>query len=107
MALGAAGNTGGQVWANDMAGLLTGRWLMVREARAADKNTLSSIQLAEIRTSYDAIIAAVHVANPPVALTDRRGDQSGPGPTTCCFASTTRPTTCCASPPISPSRSTT
>ena len=71
--LDAAGATDGQGWAGDMAGLLTGTWLMVLEAKAADKNALSSDQLAELRANYDAIIAAGHVANPPVAPTGRRG----------------------------------
>ena len=71
--LDAAGATDGQGWAGDMAGLLTGTWLMVLEAKAADKNALSSIEFAELRTDYDAIIAAGHVANPPVAPTGRRG----------------------------------
>lgn len=71
--LDAAGSTDGQGWANDMAGLLTDTWLMVLEAKAADKNALSSVQLAEVRTKYEAIIAAGHVANPPVEPTGRRG----------------------------------
>jgi transposase len=71
--LDAAGSTDGQGWAGDMAGLLTDTWLMVLEAKAADKNALSSDQLAELRANYDAIIAAGHVANPPVAPTGRRG----------------------------------
>jgi transposase len=71
--LDAAGSADGQGWANDMAGLLADTWLMVLEAKAADKNALSSDQLAEIRTKYDAIIAAGHVANPPVTPSGRRG----------------------------------
>ncbi|MHB8288058.1 MAG: IS66 family transposase, partial [Acidimicrobiales bacterium] len=71
--LDAAGETDGQAWANDMAGLLTDTWLMVLEAKAADKSALSSDQLVEVRAKYDAIIAAGHVANPPVAPTCKRG----------------------------------
>ena len=71
--LDAAGATDGQGWANDMAGLLSDTWLMVLEAKAAAKNALSNDQLAELRASYDSIIAAGHVANPPVAPSGRRG----------------------------------
>ena len=71
--LDAASATDGQGWANDMAGLLTDTWLMVLEAKAADKNALSSDQLKEVRAKYDASIAAGHAANPPVAPTGRRG----------------------------------
>ena len=71
--LDAAGATDGQGWANDMAGLLSDTWLTVLEAKAADNNALSSDQLAQVRTKYDAIIAAGHVANPPVAPSGRRG----------------------------------
>jgi transposase len=71
--LDAAGATDGQGWANDMAGLLSDTWLTVLEAKAADNNALASDQLAEVRASYDAIIAAGHVANPPVAPSGRRG----------------------------------
>jgi len=71
--LDAAGSTDDQSWANDMAGLLTDTWLMVLEAKAVAMSALSSVQLAEIRAKYDGIIAAGHVANPPVAPTGRRG----------------------------------
>jgi len=71
--LDAAGATDGQGWANDMAALLTDTWLMVLEAKAAEKHALSSDQLAQVRTKYDAIIAAGHVANPPVAPSGKRG----------------------------------
>ena len=71
--LDAAGSTDGQGWANDMAGFLTDTWLAVLEAKAAEKNALSSDQLTEIRTKYDAIVAAGHVANPPVTPSGRRG----------------------------------
>jgi len=71
--LDAAGATDGQGWANDMAGLLTDTWLMVLEAKAAEKSALRSDQLAQVRTKYGAIIAAGHVANPPVAPSGRRG----------------------------------
>ncbi len=68
-----AGATDGQGWANDMAGLLTDTWLMVLEAKAAEENALSASALAEVRAKYNAIIAAGHVANPPVTPTGRRG----------------------------------
>ena len=71
--LDAAGATDGQGWANDMARLLTDTWLQVLEAKTADKNALSNDQLAELRAGYDAIIAAGHVANPPVASNGKRG----------------------------------
>lgn len=71
--LDAAGSTDDQGWANEMAGLLTDTWLMVLETKTAGMNALSSIQLAELRAKYDAIIAAGHLANPPVAPTGRRG----------------------------------
>lgn len=69
----AAGNTEGQSWAKDMAGLLTDTWHMVLEAKATDKTALADDELTVIRTKYDAIIAAGHIANPPVAPTGKRG----------------------------------
>jgi len=69
----AAASADGQGWAKDMAGLLTETWHQVLEAKAAAKSALGDDELAEIRTRYDAIIAAGHVANPPVAPTGKRG----------------------------------
>ena len=71
--LDAAGDIDGQGWANDMAGLLTDTWLQVLEAKTAGNNALSSNQLAEARANYDVIIAAGHVANPPVVPSGKRG----------------------------------
>lgn len=56
-----------------MAGLLTDTWLQVLEAKTAGNNALSSNQLAEARANYDVIIAAGHVANPPVVPSGKRG----------------------------------
>lgn len=56
-----------------MAALLTETWLTVLEAKAADKNALTSVQPEAVRSKYDAIIAAGHVANPPIAQTRTRG----------------------------------
>jgi len=56
-----------------MAGLLTDTWVTVLEAKAAAKSALGDDQLTEVRTKYDAIIAAGHIANPPVAPTGKRG----------------------------------
>lgn len=69
----AAGNADGQSWANDMAGLLTGTWHLVLQAKDAGKSALSNDELSEIRASYDDIIAAGHIANRPVAPTGKRG----------------------------------
>jgi transposase len=69
----AAGSTEGQSWATDMATLLSATWQLVLEARAAGQRSLSDQVLAEVCESYKGIIAAGHVANPPVAPSGRRG----------------------------------
>lgn len=71
--LDAAGSTDGQSWANDMAGLLTDTWLQVLAAKADTRSALGDDELTKIRAKYNVIIAAGHVANPPVAPTGKRG----------------------------------
>ena len=69
----AAGSTDGQGWANDMAGLLTDTWHLVLAAKEVARTALGEDELPEIRAKYDVIIAAGHMANPPVAPTGKRG----------------------------------
>lgn len=69
----AAGSTKGQAWATDMAGLLADTWHLVLEDSAAGQHALSDEVLAEVRKNYKSIIAAGHVANPPVVPSGRRG----------------------------------
>jgi len=69
----AAGSTEGQSWATDMATLLSDTWQRVLEATAAGQHALSDEVLAEVCENYESIIAAGHVANPPVAPSGRRG----------------------------------
>jgi transposase len=69
----AAGETDGQGWANDMAGLLAYTWHRVLEVKVDGVNTLSNDELAELRSNYRAIIAAGHRANPPPIPTGKRG----------------------------------
>lgn len=69
----AAGSTEGQSWAGDMATLLSNTWQLVLEATAAGQHALSDEVLAEVRENYKSIIAAGHVANPPVAPSGKRG----------------------------------
>ena len=69
----AAGSTEGQSWATDMATLLTATWQRVLEARTAGQRSLSDEVLAEVCENYQRIIAAGHVANPPVAPSGKRG----------------------------------
>jgi transposase len=63
----------GQGWATDMVALLADTWHRVLDRRGAGATSFSATELASIRTAYDAIIAASHVANPPVAPTGKRG----------------------------------
>ena len=69
----AAGSTDGQGWANDMTGLLAGTWHQVLRAKAGGSSSLGEDELKELRASYDAIIAAGHLVNPPVAPSGKRG----------------------------------
>lgn len=69
----AAGETDGQGWANDMAGLLADTWHRVLEVKVDGVNTLSNDELAELRANYRAIIAAGYRANPPPIPTGKRG----------------------------------
>jgi len=69
----AAASTEGQGWATDMAGLLSETWQLVLAAKAAGEGALSDEVLAEVRENYTTIIAAGHVANPPVAPSGKRG----------------------------------
>jgi len=69
----AAGSTEGQSWATDMATLLSDTWHRVLEATAAGRHSLSDEVLAEVGENYQSIIAAGHLANPPVAPSGKRG----------------------------------
>ena len=69
----AAGSIEGQSWANDMSTLLSATWQRVLEATAAGQRSLSDQVLAEMYENYQSIIAAGHVANPPVAPSGKRG----------------------------------
>jgi len=63
----------GQKWATDMVALLANTWHRVLELREAGATSIDDTELASIRTDYDAIIAAGHVANPPPPPSGRRG----------------------------------
>jgi transposase len=69
----AAGSIEGQSWANDMSTLLSATWQRVLEATAAGQRSLSEDVLAQVYENYQGIIAAGHLANPPVAPSGRRG----------------------------------
>jgi len=69
----AAGSIEGQSWVNDMSTLLSATWQRVLEATAAGQRSLSDQVLAEVYENYQSIIAAGHVANPPVAPSGKRG----------------------------------
>jgi transposase len=63
----------GQGWANDMMALLADTWHRVLERKELGASSFSASELVSIRHAYDAIIAAAHAANPPVAQTGKRG----------------------------------
>ena len=69
----AAGSIEGQSWATGMSTLLSATWQRVLEATAAGQRSLSDEVLAEVYEKYQSIIAAGHVANPPVAPSGKRG----------------------------------
>ena len=64
---------GGQDWATDMVALLADTWHRVLEHKEAGAASFSATEITTLRTAYDAIIVAGHVANPAVAPTGRRG----------------------------------
>lgn len=63
----------GQGWATDMVALLAHTWHRVLDLGGAGATSFNATELASIRTAYDAVITAGHVANPPVAPTGKRG----------------------------------
>jgi transposase len=63
----------GQGWATDMVALLADTWHRVLDLKETGATSLSLTELSTLRTAYDAIIAAGHVANPAVPPTGRRG----------------------------------
>jgi len=62
-----------QKWATDMVALLANTWHRVLELKEAGTTSMDDIELARLRSAYDAIIAAGHVANPPPPPSGRRG----------------------------------
>jgi hypothetical protein len=60
-----------------MTGHLSNTWHLVLEAKAAGQHALGDEVLAEVRENYKSIIAAGHVANPPVAPSGKRGRTCG------------------------------
>jgi transposase len=68
----AARSTEEQSWANDMSSLLSDTWQRVLEAKDAGRHALSDEVLTEVCENYQGIIAAGHVANPPVAPSGKR-----------------------------------
>ena len=64
---------GGQQWATDMVAFLADTWHQVLDAKAGGATSFSADKLAEVRSSYDTIIAAGHAANPAPVPTGRRG----------------------------------
>ena len=63
----------GQGWASDMVALLADTWHRVLDLKEAGVSAFSDDEMATIRASYDTIIAAGHVANPPVTPSGKRG----------------------------------
>ena len=63
----------GQGWARDMVALLADTWHRVLDLKETDATSLSATELASIRTAYDAIIVAGHVANPAPPPSGKRG----------------------------------
>lgn len=63
----------GQHWATDMVAFLADTWHQVLDARATGATSFSPGEIARVRATYDTIIAAGHLANPPPPPTGRRG----------------------------------
>ena len=63
----------GQGWATDMVALLCGTWQRVIDVKDSGVGALAADELASIRAAYDTVIAAGHVANPPLTPSPRRG----------------------------------
>jgi len=71
--LDAVADVEGQGWATDMVALLSDTWQRVLDAKESGVSSLPEEELVSIRTAYDTIIAAGHVANPPPPPSGRRG----------------------------------
>ena len=71
--LDAAAEVKGQGWAKDMAALLSGTYLRVLDLKEAGALAFCPEELAFIEGAYAAIIAAGHLANPPVPPSGRQG----------------------------------
>jgi transposase len=71
--LDAVAEVAGQEWANDMVALLADTWHRVLDLKEAGAVSFSASELVSIRCAYDKIIAAGHLANPPVPPTGKRG----------------------------------
>ena len=63
----------GQDWATDMVTLLADTWHRVLDRKEAGFSSFSATELASIRSAYDVIIAAGHVANPAPPPSGKRG----------------------------------
>jgi len=71
--LDAVADVEGQGWATDMVALLSDTWQRVLDVKESGAGALGAEELVSIRTAYDTIIAAGHVANPPPPPSGRRG----------------------------------
>jgi hypothetical protein len=63
----------GQGWATDMVALLASTWHRVGDLKEEGAPSFSATELASIRSAYDTIIAAGHVANPAPPPSGKRG----------------------------------
>ncbi len=63
----------GQGWATDMVALLANTWHRVLDLKEASATSFSAAEIASIRSAYDVIIAAGHVANPAPPPSGKRG----------------------------------
>jgi hypothetical protein len=63
----------GQGWATDMVALLADTWHRVLDLKEAGVASFSVAELSSIRSAYDVIIAAGHVANPAPPPSGKRG----------------------------------
>lgn len=71
--LDAIADVAGQGWATDMVTLLSDTWHRVLDAKEQGLSAFDAEELASIRTAYDTILAAGHVANPPPPASGKRG----------------------------------
>jgi transposase len=71
--LAAIADVEGQGWATDMVALISDTWQRVIDVKESGGSFLSEGELLSIRAAYDTVIAAGHVANPPLTPSPRQG----------------------------------